>query len=95
MAESITREEYLKSMERIHSRVDTVERITAAIETSAKNIEKAVCDMRNLMYGSEKADGIITKVSNLWQKVSGIYWLGGVIIVSLIGTLIGLIFNSK
>lgn len=95
MAELVTREECSRSMERIHSRVDTIEKITASIETSAKNIEKAVCDMRNLMYGSERADGIITRVSNLWQKVSGIYWLGGVIIVALIGTLIGLIFNSN
>lgn len=94
MSESPTREECRDSMTRVHERVDKVETTTASIETSAKNIEKCVYDMKNLMYGSEKANGIITRVSNLNQKVSGIFWLGGVIIIAMIGALVGLIFKK-
>ncbi len=61
------------SMERIHARVDTVEKTAASIETSTQTIKKCVCTLTRIMYGSESGDGIITKVSNLIQKVSGVY----------------------
>ncbi len=91
----VTQPECKISMERVHTRVDGVEKTTAQIEVSAKNIEKNVCDMRNLMYGSEKGDGLITKVSIQGQKLGGLYWFGGVVIIALVGTLIGLIFRGK
>ena len=94
MTEPMPREECREAMTRVHERVDTIERTSAQIETSAKNIEKCVNDIKSVMYGSEKADGIITKVSNLNQKVGGIYWLGGVIIIAMIGALVGLIFKK-
>ncbi len=94
MANEVNIEQCSRTMDRAHSRIDTVEKITASIETSAKNIEKNVCVMAGLMYGSEKGDGLITKVSNLNQKVSGIYWLGGVVIIAFIGTLVGLLFKK-
>jgi hypothetical protein len=94
MANEVSIDQCLKTTDRIHSRVDTVEKTTASIETSAKNIEKCVYDMKSLIYGSEKSDGIVTKVSLLNQKVSGIYWLGGVVIIAFIGTLVGLLFKK-
>lgn len=94
MANEVNTEQCSRAMERAHTRIDTVEKITASIETSAKNIEKNVCAMASLMYGSEKGDGIITKVSNLNQKVGGIFWFGSVIIIALVGTLIGMIFKK-
>lgn len=86
----VSHDECMRSMERIHTRVDKIENTATAVETSAKNIEKCVSDMKSLMYGSEKADGIITRVSNLGQKVGGLFWFGGVIIIGLVGTLISI-----
>jgi len=94
MTEPVDREEYLNAIGRVHSRIDTVEKTTASIETSAKSIEKSVCEMHKIMYGNAGADGLVTKVSNLKQKLSGIFWLGGVIIIATIGALVGLIFKK-
>lgn len=86
----VKREEYQGAIERVHNRVDTVEKTTAQIETSAKNIEKCVCKMEKIMFGDQQADGLITKVSTLGQKVGGLYWLGGVIIVAIITSVVGI-----
>ena len=94
MSEPIAREECTQSMSRVHERVDKISDCSIEIATSAKNIEKAVCEMHKIIYGNEKGEGLITKVSTLWQRVSGIYWLGGVIVVALIGTLIGMMFKN-
>lgn len=94
MPETITREEYNQSLERLHSRIDKIAETGIQIETSAKSIQVSVDKICNCVYGTNGKDGLITKVSNLWQKVSGIYWLGSVIIVAVIGTLVGLIFKK-
>lgn len=82
------------SITRIHERIDSVEKTAVHIETSAKNIEICVNKMERVMYGNEDGDGIITKVSNLSQKVSGLLWLGGVIIVALVTSLTGVIIGT-
>jgi len=92
--ESVTREECLTSMQRIHQRVDEISNCSIEVKTSAKNIEKSVCEMHKIMYGSESSDGIVTKVSNLAQKVAGLFWFGGVVIVALVSALVG-IFIKK
>ena len=80
----VGRDEHQNALQRVHTRVDVVEKTTSSIETSAKNIEKNVFEMHRIMYGSESADGLVTKVSNLHQKMSGLYWLGSVIIIAAI-----------
>ena len=97
----VTREECLErekivngSMSRLHGRVDMIEKSAAAIETSAKIMETCVCKMEKLIYGNESADGIITKVSNLNQKVIGAYWFGGVVIVALVSSLAAMFFRK-
>ncbi len=92
MLNEVTREECNQSMQRIHERIDEISKCSIKTEASATRMEAIMCDIHKVMYGNSK-DGLITKVSNLWQKVSGIYWLGGVIIVAVIGTLVGLIFK--
>lgn len=82
------------SISRLHGRVDVIEKSAAAIETSAKMIENCVCKMEKIIYGNENADGIITKVSNLNQKVSGVYWLGGVVIIAFIGSMVAMVFKK-
>ncbi len=91
MAE-VNTEQCNRSMERVHIRVDTVEKITASIETSAKNIEKCVYDIHKILYGNG-SDGLVTKVSINEQKINGVFWFGSVIIIALIGTLVGLLFK--
>lgn len=93
MANEINIEQCSRTMERAHQRIDTVEKTTASIETSAKNIEKNVCAMANLMYGSEKGDGIITKVSNLNQKVGLVFWFAGIIVISFISSWMFILFK--
>lgn len=93
MAEGVSAEQCGRTMERVHVRIDSVEKTTASIETSARIIEQSVCKMEKLMYGNENADGIITKVSNLGQKVGGVFWFGGVVIIALISTLVAIIFK--
>ena len=101
----ITREEcsgkekdFRLSLERVHGRVDLIEKTTVSIDTSAKIMSASVCKMEKVMFGDQNADGLMTKVSNLGQKVSGAYWLGGVtitaLIVSLVGTMIAFIFKK-
>lgn len=101
----ITREEcngkekdFRLSLERVHGRVDLIEKTTASIDTSAKIMSVSVCKMEKVMFGDQGADGLMTKVSNLGQKVNGAYWLGGVtitaLIVSLVGTMIAFIFKK-
>jgi len=103
--DAITREEcngkekdFRLSLERVHGRVDMVEKTTASIDTSAKIMSNSVCKMEKVMFGDENADGLMTKVSNLNQKVSGAYWLGGItisaLIMSLVGTLVAFVFKK-
>lgn len=92
--EGITREEYNQSLERLHSRIDNIDKTTTRIEISAQSIKESVDKMFNCIYGTNGKDGLITKVSNLWQKVSGIYWLGSVIIIAFIGSLVAMIFKK-
>jgi hypothetical protein len=103
--DSISREEcvgkekeFRISITRVHERVDTVEKTTASIETSAKIISDCVCRMEKIIFGDQHSDGLTTKVSNLNQKVRGAYWLGGVtisaLIMSLVGTLIAFVFKK-
>ena len=112
MSESVTREEYQEEKKevgnaivRIHTRVDLVENTTTAIKISAENIEKCVCRIEKIMYGDQNADGVLTKVSNLGQKVTeqdkkigGVYWFGSIVIIalvtSLVGAIIGLVFKK-
>jgi hypothetical protein len=86
--EVITRQECTNSMQRVHTRIDEISNCSIEVKTSAKNIEKMVNDMHNIMFGSEKGEGLITRQSNLSQKVSGVYFFGGVVLVSLIGALV-------
>ena len=93
MGDEVTRQECNQSMERIHTRVDEISKCSTEVKVSVKNMENIMTDIHKVMYGNGK-DGLVTKVSNLWQKVSGIFWLGGVIVVAVIGTLVGLIFKK-
>ena len=105
MGESIERSECQGSMQRMHEkidevidRVDATEKCAARVEQSASNIEKSVAKMEDIMYGSKDSAGIATKVSNLDQKVGGVYWFGGVIIVAFTSALavviIGLVLKK-
>ena len=78
---------------RIHERVDKVENTTSEIKVSAKNIESCVCRMEKIMYGDQNSNGVLTKVSNLGQKVNGVFWLGSVVIMATITCLVALIFK--
>lgn len=93
MADEVTRQECNQSMQRLHERVDEISKCSIEVKTSAKNIESMVKDIHTCLYGDGR-DGLITKVSNLWQKVSGIFWLGGVVLIAAIGALVGLIFKK-
>lgn len=86
--------EFRESLTRVHIRVDGVEKTTIQIEASAKTIERSVTAMHALIFGNEKADGLVTKVSNLNQKVGGLYWFGSVVIIALVGTLVSLLFRK-
>lgn len=90
----ISRPECTNSMQRVHTRIDEISQCSIEVKISAKNIEKMVNDMHNIMFGSEKGDGLITKTSNLGQKVSGIYFFGGLVIASLVGTLITILVKE-
>ncbi len=81
--------EHKEAFVRVHDRVDKVEKSTASIETSAKIMSDCVCKMEKVMFGDQNADGIITKVSNLKQKVDGVYWVAGVTIAAIIVVLVG------
>jgi len=87
-SETITRQECTNSMQRVHARIDEINNSSIEVKTSAKNMEKMVNDMHNIMFGSENGDGLVTKQSNLSQKVSGIYFFGGVVLISVVGTLV-------
>ena len=102
MSEPVSREECQEEKKetsdaivRIHDRVDKVENTTTAIKISAENIEKSVCRIEKIMYGDQNADGVLTKVSNLGQKVGGLFWFGGVVIIALVTSLVAVIFNKK
>jgi hypothetical protein len=84
---------------RIHERVDKIETTTAEIKVSAKNIEGCVCRIEKIMYGDQNSDGVLAKVSNMKQKVEGLFWFGGItitaLVTSLVGILIAIIFKTK
>ena len=82
------------SIARVHTRVDAIEKTTSSIETSAKTISDSVCKMERVMFGDQSADGLITKVSIQGTKLGGVYWLGGVIIIALVGVFVGIIFKK-
>lgn len=90
----VKRDEHQEAMQRVHTRVDAVEKSTSSIDTSAKIMSDCVSKMEKVMFGDQNASGIVTKVSLLHQKVSGVYWLGSVIIIAFIGALVGLIFKK-
>jgi len=94
MAGDVTQDECRDSMTRIHERVDKIEGATVRIETAAKIMSDCVCKMEKVMFGDSSSDGIITKVSNLKQKVDGVYWFGSVVVIALIGTLVAVLFKK-
>jgi hypothetical protein len=93
MSEPVSREEYQISLSRIHDRVDKISQDTAQIVTSARIIETATQRMQETVYGNGK-EGLVTKLSNLSQKVGGIFWFGSVVIIALVGTLVGMLFKK-
>lgn len=93
MPDEVNRQECNQSMQRLHTRIDEISRCSIEVKTSAKNMENMVKEIHSCLYGNGR-DGLITKVSNLWQKMSGIFWVGGVVIIAVIGTLVGLIFKK-
>lgn len=88
----VKRDEFQGSIQRVHERVDTVEKTTAQIEVSAKNIEKCVYDIHSLLYGKNGNDGfiVITKVqtTKLFERIG----LHSKMIILIVFSIIGLAF---
>ena len=69
MPDEITRQEYNQSLERIHTRIDDIQKTAIQIETSAKHIEESVKDMHKVIFGDGR-NGLIAKVTKLFERVS-------------------------
>src|SRR3990167_9207314 len=80
--------EHKEAIERVHNKVDAIEKTTSSIETYAKIISEGVEKIEKVMWGDQNADGLVTKVSNLNQKVSGVYWFSGIVVTALVVSLI-------
>lgn len=87
MAEDyVEREEFLQSLERVHTRIDKIAETGIKIETSAKMMEKSVDEMHQIIYGKEGKDGVVSKVYSNIARINMQWWLLGTIIAGLFGT---------
>jgi len=69
MEEGISREEYTHGQERIHERIDSMDKTTTRIEISAQLMKESVDKMCDCVYGNSK-DGLLSKITKLFERVS-------------------------
>ena len=87
MSEPITRPEFNETIARIHQRVDEISKTSTQIETSAKMMQISVEKMCDCVYGNGKS-GIISRITQLFERVS----LQTKLITAIIFSIIGLAF---
>ena len=86
--EFIKREEFNQSIGRIHDRVDVISKTTTQIETSAQSMQKSVEKMCDCVYGTTGKDGLIAKITRLFER-SG---LQTKLIIMIVVSILGLAF---
>ena len=68
--EYIKREEFSQSLGRIHDRIDKIGETTIKIETAAQLMKESTDKICGCVYGTNGNDGLITKITRLFERVS-------------------------
>ena len=80
----ITREEHQSSLNRMHHRIDGIDKSVARQEVIVERIERAqgefIKKIETVVFGNGR-DGLITKVSNLFKD----RWIIKAIVLSILG----------
>ena len=84
----VTRPEFSESIARIHSRVDDIQKTVIIIEQSSKRIEKFGDDMHKVIYGNGGNNGLVIKITKLFERVS----LHTKLIFCIVPALLGVVF---
>ena len=87
----VGREEFGRSLERIHTRVDEISKSSTSTEISARYIAESVKAMHEIVFGNGKP-GILTRVATVCTRVCMQWWVLGIIIVCC-GGLLFLMWN--
>ena len=83
----VKREEYNESLNRIHARVDDIAKETTQIGIYAKVMKEASDKFHECIFGNGK-DGMMTKITKLFERVS----LQTKLITAIIFSILGLSF---
>ena len=91
--DNVTRQEYQQGTERIHQRIDQIAETGIRIETAAGSMQKSVDKMCECIYGNGARDGLITKITRLFERVSLHTKIITGTLILIIGGFITMVFN--
>ncbi len=92
MEDKVDRQECRQSMDRIHIRIDEIQKSVVRIEESAKTMQKFSEDIHKVIFGNGN-DGVITKIARMFERVSLHTKLITGTVLAIIARIVILIFN--